>query len=111
MTREELALLLYLETCQVDQSGAVDPRRVNTQDMAIIRRWEDEGFVVFGRVSALDITPSRAYWVGLSDEAWAAAHAERRARAARCAERRTWETTHEKRLRDERGAKEGGAQP
>lgn len=91
MTRNELTLLLYLETCAVDYGGKVEARRMNEAEFEIVEGWKATGFVQFGRVyareiqraKALRITRQETHWVVLSEAAWQAAHTERRARCAR----------------------------
>ncbi len=70
----EKRLLLYLETRCVDHRGVIEPRQVNREERLVIARWEDEGYLlpIIGR----DV-------VRFSDQAWADAHAERRARYER----------------------------
>lgn len=101
MTRDELSLLLYLETCAVDFGGAVDARRMNKEDFDTAAQWAREGFIEFGRICAADIKTTgpqqRTQWVRLSDAAWTQAHAERRARFARVYAKRNWRTTKEHR--------------
>lgn len=93
-------LLLYLETCVVDDNGRVDVRRVNTAEMALLKRWADVGFISFGRVTFATINTTagaqKTHWVRLSDAAFTAAHAERRARADRLFAKRIWVATSEK---------------
>lgn len=97
MTRRELSLLLFFECAVVDVAGAVDSRRMNRDDFEIAERWNAEGFVRFGRVNSRDLNQKtregfhRTHWVELTERAWQAAHLERRARAERVAERRTWQ--------------------
>jgi hypothetical protein len=99
MSKDERSLLVFFETCVVDQNGRVKIPHMNADDMEIAARWTTEGFVTFGRICAEDI--GQASWgthsVTLSDEAWTLAHAERRARAARSKQTRTYHTTAEKR--------------
>lgn len=94
MTRDELSLLLYLESCAVDHSGRTDPRRMNDEDRDILARWTKDGYVESGRVCAAD---GGGGWVRLSGTAYLNAYAERRARADRLWESRNYETTAEKR--------------
>jgi hypothetical protein len=100
MTKEEKSLLLFLETQAVDYWGKVDIRHMNEDDMNIAERWNKEGFVKFGRICYKDIKPAgvkvSTHWVNLSDKAWRAAGDERKARAIRCWNKRTWKTTEEK---------------
>ncbi len=94
MTKEDLSLLLFLETCAVDQGGGVDVRHMNSDDQNIAEQWHDEGFISFGRLPLKDCAVvgnrNRTHYVVLSDEAWAAAHTERKARAARMWEKRSF---------------------
>ena len=97
MTKDEKSLLLFLETRAVDQSGKVQTEHMNDDDRKIVERWNSEGFVRYGRVASEDLNKHGTHWCHLSDEAWALAHAERKARAARLWIKRTWCTTEEKR--------------
>lgn len=103
MNKNERSLLLFLETCAVDQGGRVDTRCMNSDDVALAKTWNESGFVEFGRIQAKDIfhssrllTESFTHWCQLSDDAWRLAHEERRARAKRVWEMRTWRKTKEK---------------
>lgn len=86
-SREERSLLLYFETCAVDLSGRVDARRMNVNDFAIAKRWNEEGFISFGRIASADHNRQGGHWVELSEEAWTKAHLERRVRHDRCERR------------------------
>lgn len=87
LTKEEKSLLLYFETQATDYGGTLEAARMNETDMAIARRWNESGFVQFGRIAIADIREHggvhRTHWCVLSEEAWTAAHAERRARCDR----------------------------
>lgn len=96
MTRDELSLLLYLETRAVDYGGRVDMWKMKADDMAILKRWNDSGFLQSGRIVISDINQDGTLWCLLSDDAFALAHQERRARAARMWAKRTFTTTAEK---------------
>jgi hypothetical protein len=104
MTRDERSLLLFLGTCAVDYGGSVDARRMNADDWKIMSHWGEIGFVRSGRICfndvermAQDMPGGRkmTHWVELTDEAWALAHAERRARCVRSTEQRTWRRAEE----------------
>jgi len=86
-TRDEKNLLLYFETQAVDYGGTLESVRMNADDFALAKRWREAGFVQFGRIAFNDIKRhsgvARDHWVVLSEEAWALAHAERRARCER----------------------------
>lgn len=97
MSRDERSLLLFFECRAVDHSGRVKTVHMNDADRAIAERWNAEGFVQYGRICAENLSEHGTHWCQLSDEAWALAHAERKARAARTWEKRNWRTTEEKR--------------
>jgi hypothetical protein len=87
LTKNEASLLLFFETQAVDYGGLLPSVRMNSEDFETAKRWNVSGFVQFGRIAAKDIDSQSAvprnYWCVLSDDAWAAAHAERRIRAMR----------------------------
>lgn len=95
MTREEISLLLYFETCVVDRSGFVHGANLNEDDYRIARQWDASGYVVFRRLkmaefrglNRVDINiqsvAARTDLVRLSDEAWRDAAKFRRQRADR----------------------------
>ena len=97
LSKDQRTLLLYLETCVVDHAGRVNGQHMNDGDFAQAAQWDREGFVGFGRVASECVNQYGAHWVEFTDESWAAAHAERRARAERTRSRRTYRTTAEKR--------------
>lgn len=97
LTRDELSLLLFLETCAVDRTGKIEDRRMNDDDREIAKRWHKEGFINYGRICAANLTPEGSHWCHLSDEAWRLAGEARKARADRTWSKRTWQTTDEKR--------------
>ena len=76
MTKDERSLLLFFETCIVDQAGKVDTRRMNYEDMKIASAWNENDFVRFGRIKFTDISkqpsrliPNYTHWYELSEEA------------------------------------------
>jgi len=91
----ELSLLLFFETCAVDQSGRIAYDHMNTEDRLIAERWNESGFVRFGRICSADAMPLFTHWCQLSDEAWTVVHAERKARALRLWANRNYQTTEE----------------
>src|SRR5689334_1324943 len=97
LTKSELSLLLYFESRAVDHSGRVDSRNLNDTDRGIASRWNDEGFVGYGRIASEHISPSGAHWCSLSEAAWKLAHEARKARADRMWSKRNYSTTAEKR--------------
>lgn len=92
---DHVGLLLYLESRSVDHGCRVDTRRMNEADMDLARRWDEYGFIRFGRIAFCDVTSSGSYWVELSDKAWEAAAALRAARGKRRWEVRTFKTTED----------------
>ena len=95
MTPDEASLLLFLETCAVDHSGGVDVRHMNEEDMETALRWNTEGFIEFGRVSARDAKTVgggyvRTHYVKLLGVTWAMAALECRARAERAWSKREY---------------------
>lgn len=87
MNYDERNLLLYIETCAVDNGGLVHYRRINDADRKILKRWNEEGFISFKRIKNLNLELLRdknyTDLVRLSEEAWKLAHEERRARSVR----------------------------
>lgn len=103
LTKYQISLLLYLETCAVDHAGRVDGRKMNTDGFAQAKLWNKSRFIRFGRISTRDAGPPAAdglarfggHWVTLSDEAWETAHHQRQVRAARLWGNRNFMTTEE----------------
>ena len=103
MNKQELNLLLYLETRAVDYGGGVSAEHMNAEDFQIVKRWAEREYVEFGRICAADIrsqspvaTSRRATnWVVLSEQAWIDAHMERRARNTRLWAKRRFHKTSE----------------
>ena len=96
LTKEEKSLLLYMETQAVDYGGKLQSVRMNADDFDVAKRWNESGFVLFGRIAANDhVTRGSSgkylctHWCVLSDEAWEAAHTERRARCQRLMDKLT----------------------
>lgn len=96
MTREQRSILLYLEDCAVNKSGQVDDRCINAEEVAIVSKWKQKGFIEYGRIVIKDVNKSGASWVKLSDGAFKLAHEERKARALRIWENKSYKTTKEK---------------
>ena len=100
MTKDEKSLLLFFECRAVDNAGRVKTDHMNDDDRALADRWSVEGFVRWGRIRAADLNEFGSHWCILSDEAWALAAEERKARAARTWTKRNWRTTEEQRAAD-----------
>jgi len=83
VTKDEQSLLLYLESCSTEKGGILDSSRMNTDDMNTLIEWHASGFIKWGRIAFHDIKEGATHWVVLSEEAWSAAHQERKARCAR----------------------------
>lgn len=87
LTRDELSLLLFLETRCVDHGGAVTAGNMNKADIETAQRWNARGFVLFGRLEVADwmgVGQRRcSHWCRLSKMAWAVVAMERKARAER----------------------------
>ena len=50
MSKEELSLLLFLETEAVDYGGRVDTKHLKNNDVDILKQWNKEDFISFGRI-------------------------------------------------------------
>ena len=50
LSKTEQSLLMFLEYVAVDLWGWVDDvRKLNTEDMEIARKWDENGFIFFKR--------------------------------------------------------------
>lgn len=89
LTKDEASLLLYFETVAVDNSGMVDGRRINAPEIETANKWDEEGFLFFGRLLAKDLIAARpnTHYVVLTDEAWNTAARYRRERGLRGVDR------------------------
>lgn len=90
MSKDERSLLLYFETCMVDNRGKVDGRRMNAADHEIVKEFVKQGLITFQRLPFKHITELKDkaqvnahYWITFSDKAWELAHQERRNRSDR----------------------------
>ncbi len=89
MTKDEISVLLYFETCLVDRRGGFSSAQMNKEDFAIAKKWRKEGFIDFGRIPAKDLRRQRVgspfrtstNWVVFTAEAWRLAHRARQAKA------------------------------
>jgi len=95
MSKDERSLLLYLECRSVDYGGRVDALHMNAEDLTIAKKWNEEGFIEFGRIVYRNITNAGTQFVKFSEEAWKLAHEERRARFNRMWLKRDWISTKE----------------
>lgn len=104
MSKDEINLLLYLESRAHDYGGLVavvqGPMKspiMNNIDMDIAKGWNDEGFILFGRISSesLKTIKGGTHWCELSEEAWELAHKARREKYEKNKQYRTWQKTSE----------------
>lgn len=81
MSKDDRSLLIYFETCEVDQGGFIrNPANMNKEDLEKAREWNERKFIDFQRATWMG---NLTYRVRLSEKAWELAHEERRARATR----------------------------
>lgn len=89
LNKTERSLLLYFETCLVDQYGRVEGRRMNAEEIVIAKKWSEEKFIGFGRLKMSTIQGLRGvgkvytHWVRFSPSAWRTTHKLRRERSHR----------------------------
>ena len=91
MSKDERSLLLFFETCAVDGGGLIKTAHMNGEDFGIAAKWNEENFVMFGRVRFHDIKNGKTHWCTLSDDAWVLAHQERKNRAERMMKKQKFE--------------------
>ena len=97
MSKAEKSLLIFFEARATDYHGSVTGVSMNAEDFIIAEKWNEEGFVKFGRIATEHVNAKRGgNWCKLSDEAWEIAHVLRKERANRCWENKVWTTTEEK---------------
>ncbi|MCM2546162.1 hypothetical protein [Burkholderia glumae] len=76
LTKDERSMMLYAESCCVDYSGLLEACRMNNEDMAALRRFQEAGLLTFGRVPAKLLGQLASYgrkpthWVTLSESGW-----------------------------------------
>lgn len=97
ITNTEKSLLLYLETRQHDYGGRVNTDHMNKEDYEIAKKWDEAGFVRFGRIVLRNHNRDGTHWCKLSDEAFKLAYELRREKADRMWENRTWISTEDSR--------------
>ena len=88
LTSAEQNLLLYCETRAVDHGGFLDTKQINADDIAIGKRWNEEGFMTFKRATKRNFDgdiKALTYKVSLTDAAWKIVAKLRRERAIRLA--------------------------
>lgn len=87
LTKDERSLLLFLETIAVDHWGIVDDmRNLNADDIKIMKKWNEESFVIIKRISRKHPRmkgTQLTYAIRLLGDAWELAHQLRKERALR----------------------------
>ncbi len=94
-SKDELSLLLFLETRAVDFGGRVDIRHMNSDDIEIAKKWNESEFLEFGRIVMRNHNSDGTHWCKLTSLAFELAHRERIARSQRMWENRRWIGTKE----------------
>lgn len=83
LNRTEERLILYFETCCVDQAGYVESQRMNEEDFEIAKRWHKEEYVKFHRLKIAEHRGAQDHVVRLNHDAWLDVQQLRRTRADR----------------------------
>ena len=91
LSKDEESILLYLETCLVDNMGRLEGKRMNTIDLAIMEGWRRAGLIDYGRLLFKQIEKLRkmaggreyTHWVLFTDKAWELAHRHRKIKSER----------------------------
>ena len=100
LSKDEKSLLLYFETCAVDNTGRVDQLKMNDIDREIAERWNSEGYIKYGRICYKDCIGNQikqlTHFIFLSEEAWDKVHKLRRERANRMWKNKSYMTAEEK---------------
>jgi hypothetical protein len=94
--KDERSLVLYCEARAVDYNARLNVKQLNDTDNAILKEWNESGYVLTGRIVMKDVTEEGSLWCWLSPEAFEDAAIERKQRSARFWKGRTYETTLEK---------------
>ena len=87
LTKTERSILAYAECCLVDYGGLLEGRRMNEDDIAALRKFQDAGILTFGRIpfhtmeTLVRVDRHPTHWITFTDAAWDLAHAVRRLRA------------------------------
>ena len=91
LSKDEESILLYLETCLVDNNGRMEEKRMKEVDFRIMETWKMAGLIDYSRLPFKEIeklrkmTSSREYthWVLFTDKAWELAHQHRKIKSER----------------------------
>lgn len=105
LSRIEQNLLLYLETCAVDQAGRVECIRMNSDDMKAAEVLVDAKLIEFGRIPSellrqITLRGGFTHWVNLLPDGWRLASDARRIRADRMRASSEHRQRIDKRLRE-----------
>jgi glutamine synthetase len=91
-TRVETSVLLYVETCLVDNQGRMNQVRMNKEDFDALDTLKAEGMLDYGRLPEKEIEKymkllgrfqTSTHWVSFTEEAWVLVAIMRRERAER----------------------------
>ena len=89
-SRQERSILLYAETCLVDNYGRMNQTRMNKEDFDNLDKMKAEGLLDYGRLPAKEIESymkllgrfqTATHWVSFTEEAWELVLIMRKARA------------------------------
>lgn len=98
LTKTEKSLLLFLESACTEKGGQLSSQHMNQEDFDIVQSWVEQGFIEFGRIKLSTLPPNSfaTHWCILSEEAWVAAHLQRRQRSERLLASRRWQKSSDK---------------
>lgn len=87
-------LILYLETCLVDNQGCICPARMNNVDWDIMEELKKEGLIDYGRLPSEYIRNQkqrnfnlRSHWIEFNEQTWDIAYKLRKEKAKRTCEK------------------------
>lgn len=87
LSKSEQSVILYLESCLVEQSGLFRARAFNEADWKLIERFEKVGLFVTHQIPSAAARKIHGtactHWVDFTDSGWLVAQAVRRLRADR----------------------------
>jgi len=93
-TKDERSLLLYLETCLVDNAGRCESLRMNKEDFENIEKFKEEGLIRFGRIPWSEIEKLKklyrskyTHWVRFNERTWEIVWKLRKERSERMIEK------------------------
>jgi len=101
LTRAERSVLLYAESCLVDNLGRLESRKMNDEDIEALKSLKGKGIVQdFGRLAwkvveyymTLGTSNKPTHYIRLTDEGWKLAHQLRKERSKRLINENTKES-------------------